>query len=329
MQQFPVSSSILSTPHLGAWVQQQWALAVTDCKLLRAGINHSYLITTDTDKYVLRIYSLGWRSATDIAEEIRLINTLAENGIPVSTPVTDAGGNYIHNIIAPEGERHAVLFTYARGNKIITYPDAMHTTIGRTMAQLHLYTESLSLKRTTYTPETLLVQSLPLLHAFMQPGSEELEYMHTMQGKLLDILHHADTSRLRSGAVHLDIWFDNLNMDGDNITLFDFDFCGNGWLCLDVAYYLMQLHFTEPDNAEFRRKTAAFLQGYEAIIPLTVEEKRLLPALGTALYFFYLGVQCQRFENYSSIFLSDTYLKRYIMMRVKRWADYCDANGLA
>lgn len=215
------------------------------------------------------------------------------------------------------------------GDKVITYPDAMHTTIGRTMAQLHLYTQGLSLQRTTYTPETLLVQSLPLLHAFMQPGSEELEYMHAVQGKLLDILHHADTSQLRSGAVHLDIWFDNLNIDGDNITLFDFDFCGNGWQCLDVAYYLMQLHFTEPDNTEFRRKMVAFLQGYESITSLTVEEKRLLPALGTALYFFYLGVQCQRFENYSSIFLSDTYLKRYITMRVKRWADYCDANGLA
>lgn len=87
MQHFLVSSSILSTPHLGTWVQQQWELAVTGCKLLRAGINHSYLITTEADKYVLRIYSLGWRSTTDITEEIRLINMLAENGVPVSRPM--------------------------------------------------------------------------------------------------------------------------------------------------------------------------------------------------------------------------------------------------
>ncbi|MEO6901714.1 MAG: phosphotransferase [Bacteroidia bacterium] len=45
---------------------------------------------------------------------------------------------------------------------------------------------------------------------------------------------------LRKDIVHLDIWFDNLNISNNKkIALFDFDFCGNGWLCLDIAYYIL------------------------------------------------------------------------------------------
>ena len=104
--------------------------------------------------------------------------------------------------------------------------------------------------------------------------------------------------------------------------VFDFDFCGNGWLCLDVAYYLMQLYVVEINEAEYRSKADAFLKGYESVCPLSAEETRLLPMLGACLYFFYLGVQCRRFDNFSNVFVSETYLKRYITHRVKRHFDF-------
>jgi len=124
----------------------------------------------------------------------------------------------------------------------------------------------------------------------------------------------------------MDIWFDNLNIDKDKeVTIFDFDFCGNGWLCCDIAYYILQINSTEKDENECRLKTEAFLNGYESITKISNEERRLLPALGVSLYFFYLGIQCQRFDNWSNTFLNETYLKRFINLLVKK---YFDKNNL-
>ena len=118
----------------------------------------------------------------------------------------------------------------------------------------------------------------------------------------------------------MDIWFDNMNITDDgNVTIFDFDFCGNGWLCNDIAYYILQLHSTEKDEAERELKKQSFLAGYESITPISAEEKRVLPMLGVALYFFYLGIQCQRYDNWSNVFLNEVYLKRFINLLVKKY----------
>jgi hypothetical protein len=47
--------------------------------------------------------------------------------------------------------------------------------------------------------------------------------------------------------------------------------------------------------------------------------------LGVSLYFFYLGIQCQRYENWSNSFLNEVYLKRFINLLVKR---YFEETGL-
>jgi Ser/Thr protein kinase RdoA (MazF antagonist) len=132
----------------------------------------------------------------------------------------------------------------------------------------------------------------------------------------------ADVSQLRSGPVHMDIWFDNMNItDAGEINIFDFDFCGNGWQCLDLAYYILQLHSTEKDETEREAKKTSFLSGYESVTKITDEEKRLLPMLGVSMYFFYLGIQSQRFDNWANVFLNETYLKRFINLLVKKYYD--------
>jgi Ser/Thr protein kinase RdoA (MazF antagonist) len=68
----------------------------------------------------------------------------------------------------------------------------------------------------------------------------------------------------------------------------------------------------------YELKLAHFLKGYESITPIPEAEKQLLPVAGISLYFFYLGVQCQRFENWTNTFLNETYLKRYITVVVKK-----------
>jgi Ser/Thr protein kinase RdoA (MazF antagonist) len=314
---------MLSAAHLAHYVGDAYGLQQpVSCAIIRAGVNDTYSVRYAGGRYVLRVYSFGWRTHTEIEEELRLLLALRDAGIRVSYPVADATGGYVQILDAPEGQRYAVLFSFAPGDKIHNFTPEQHYNAGMAIAQLHKVTEGFSLNRTNYTAATVLTEPMADIAAFFTKPCAELEFLDSTCKILLNEWAKADITQLRTGALHLDMWFDNMNVDETGQpTIFDFDFCGNGWLCADVAYYMLQLYYVERVDTECQIKLQAFLQGYESVTPLTTEEKRLLPMLGVSLYYFYLGVQCRRFHNWSNVFLSETYLKRFIIAIVKRYYD--------
>lgn len=316
---FPVISSILSPVSIALFVRENYALpADTSCRLLKTGINHSYRIDSAENSFVFRVYSFGWRTWEDIREELTLLQYLKENGVAVSYPIPDRNDAFIQQIHAPEGKRFAVLFSYAKGQKILNYSTDTHFEIGKMMAQMHRLTNNSVQSRITYTPEVLLDRSLERIGEFLPADSSEWQFLIETRPLLKKTLLDADKNLLRTGIVHLDIWFDNLNISGDNeVTLFDFDFCGNGWLCLDIAYYILQLHSTEKEASERNKKIEAFYSGYRTIEAISAEELKIVPTLGVCLYYFYLGIQCERFNNWSNTFLNEVYLKRFITVLIQ------------
>ncbi|GAB3519001.1 phosphotransferase enzyme family protein [Emticicia fontis] len=324
MNHFPVTTSTLSEPHLALFLQEKYGLSTnTTCRLLKAGINHAYLVSDGEKKSVFRIYSLNWRKEKEISEEIRLLNLLNENQIPVSYPIADTQGDYIQTLNAPEGERFGLMFSYAKGEKILNFSPEVHEKIGIIMAKFHRVTQDLYLDRVTYTPEELLIKSPQHFFGFLPDDAPEVEFIRYAQKHLLAQLKKVDETQVRKGVIHLDIWFDNMNiLNEEEITLFDFDFCGNGWQCYDIGYYILQIHSIEADENEYKLKAESFLKGYESVTAISAEEKRLLPMLAECIYLFYLGVQCRRFNNWSNTFINDVYLTRFINLRIKRWFDY-------
>jgi Ser/Thr protein kinase RdoA (MazF antagonist) len=328
MDHFPVTNSNLSATHLAQFLKQAYFPEIEDvsCRLLKAGINDTYLVTCPENKFVYRVYSFNWRSTGEITEELRLLRHLHQNGVSVSYPVQDKNGTDIHYFNAPEGVRPAVLFSYAPGEKIQNYSPETHYRVGTLMARMHASTLNFPLKRVTYSHKELLIDSLEQLKRFLAEDTEEMAFMKSTQAYLIREFQKADTSQLRTGAVHLDLWFDNINITKNSeVTLFDFDFCGNGWLCLDMAYYILQIHSTEKDEADRTLKIDSFMAGYESVLKVSEEEKRIIPMLGVSLYFFYLGIQSQRYENWSNVFFNDVYLKRFITLLLKK---YFDLHGL-
>ncbi|MDB5136608.1 MAG: aminoglycoside phosphotransferase [Mucilaginibacter sp.] len=159
--------------------------------------------------------------------------------MPVSFPLTDINKNYIQQFNAPEGKRFGVLFSFAKGEKLLNFPVSTHYKVGEIMAKMHLLTLGLKLERVTYTPEVVLVNSFEQVKKFISIETDEMAYMESAQKYLLGEFKKVNENKIRQGAVHLDIWFDNLSIDKDEVTIFDFDFCGNGWLCYDIAYYIL------------------------------------------------------------------------------------------
>lgn len=158
---------------------------------------------------------------------------------------------------------------------------------------MHEQTVDLNLERIEYNVQTLALLPYQYASRYFDESLDEMKFVKKAGEYLTSLFDQADQTQMRRGIVHLDLWYDNMNIqDDDTITLFDFDFCGNGWLVLDVAYFTLQLFNTEPDKKLY--------------------EQNLVPAVGLAIWLFYLGVQSRRFDNWSNIFLTENYLKHYI-----------------
>jgi len=320
---FPVTNSNLSASHLARYLEEHYPIGKNaSCRILKAGINDTYFVNTPSGKFIFRVYNFNWRTKKEIQEEIKFICHLAENNIPVSYPIKDIDGHYIQEFNAPEGKRYGVLFSFAEGEKLHNYDVDAHFKVGALMARFHQVAQDMVIDRVSYTITNLVVEPLEEIKNFLPEDTEEMAFLRSTQKYLIEQFKSVKTNEVRNGVVHLDIWFDNLSITQDNkITIFDFDFCGNGWLCIDMAYYILQLYFIERDENICRPKADAFLAGYESVTKIPGEERRILPMLGVSLYFFYLGVQSVRHHNWSNVFFNETYLKRFINMVLKRYFD--------
>lgn len=322
MNTFPVTDSTLSAKHLELFIRDKYGLSTgTNCRIFRTGINHSYIVTDQDQKFVFRIYSFEWRSEREISEEIRLLSLLKQHNISISYPILDEHQNYVQKIQAPEGLRYGVLFSYAHGKKVRNFSEETIYHIGLLMASIHKITAHVQLNRINYDARSLTTLPYQYAKQHFSPANEEMQFVKQAGDIITDVFADVKTDELRKGVVHLDMWYDNMHINEKDITIFDFDFCGNGWLLHDVAYFIMQLFHVEPDKQVYQSKADVFFAGYESVTKISEEEKKLLPYSGLSIWIFYLGVQSQRFDNWSNIFLSENYLKRYISM-VKEWLNY-------
>lgn len=320
---FPATSSTLSAQALCAFAIDSYGLDENaTCELVRTGINHTYLVKSGESKYALRIYSCNWRTRMEVEKEVKLLNLLKEQNISISYPILDKTGHFIQELNAPEGVRYAVLFSFADGDKIRVMDEQTCQHIGMMMARIHQASSGISLQRTNYNTDILLERSYTHIKEFFSEDMPEMKFLQDISQKIKISFAHADVQNIQSGVVHLDIWYDNMSVKSeDDITIFDFDFCGNGWLILDIAYFCKQLFHIEADKDVYEQKVKAFLNGYRAIRTINTDELKLIPHAGAALWIFYLGVQCRRFD-WSNVFLTENYLKILMVPRIKSWIEY-------
>lgn len=328
MTTFPVIASTLSETELGNFIKEKYQLSEDyNCKLFRTGVNHTYFISNNETKFVCRVYCYKWRTKIEIEQELELLNLLKKNSLSVSYPISDINENFIQEINAPEGIRYAVLFSFARGEKMRFMSNKTCYSIGSLMAKIHNVTENKKIDRVNYDPEILLKKSHNNLKTFFNEDLDEMKFLKEIGNKISKKFNECDFSENQNGIVHLDIWYDNLSVNNENeITIFDFDNCGNGLLILDVGYFCKQLFFIESDKKEYELKVQQFLNGYKKTRFLSENEIKLIPEVGASIFVFYLGLQAQRFD-WSNIFLTENYLKMFVE-RIRNWIEYYEQKEI-
>ena len=322
MKVFPVIASILSSKELGDFVKKKYALSENfSCELFRTGMNHTYFFSNSSEKYVIRVYSHNWRSKTEILEEIGLLQMLKENNLSVSYPIKDLSGNLIQEIKAPEGIRYIVLFSFAKGDKIRFMDQETCFHIGSLMGNIHKISLNKTIRRVDYNTNSLLELPYLYLNKFFSETLPEMKFIKNTSQDIIKSFQNTNSDMIRKGIVHMDIWYDNMSvLNKNDITMFDFDFCGNGWQILDIGYFCKQLFHIETDKGTYEQKMRHFLDGYKSVLTLSDEELQLIPNAGLSVFIFYLGVQAQRFD-WSNIFLTENYLKMYVG-KLQSWIDY-------
>lgn len=316
MDYFPAINSILSPEHLANYLMAQYGLSKhVQCSVIRQGVNHTYKVVDGTSQFALRVYCHNWRSKEEIQAELDLLNLLQKQQIGVSGPIGDKGGHYIQELPALEGNRYAVLFSFAQG-KSIRNPDlnVCHQ-LGVEMARMHQLTENKKARRKEYNAESLVQWAFDQVGHRVPLDAEPMQYFQRASHLITKEFEQADSGQLRLGIVHLDLWYDNMKITDDGqVTFFDFDNCGNSWLFVDLAYCLMLLFKNEPDRTQFELKKKTLIDGYESICGISDEENRLLPYGAAAIWLHYAGVQASRFDDFANPFFSEAFLQHWMKM---------------
>jgi homoserine kinase type II len=241
--------------------------------------NSNYSLKTSQGDFILTLYEKRVDPA-DLPWFLGLMEHLARRKITCPQPVRARDGEALRTLCG----RHAAITTFLPG----VWPRRVRVEhcgpLGRALAGLHLAGADYAPRRKnalgSHGWRPLLNRSRTRADE-VQPGlAAELD------AALTEILAVWPTV-LPEGHIHADLFPDNVFFLNDRLSgLIDFYFAATDYLAYDVAVCLNAWCF-EADFSFNVTKGRAMLRGYEAIRPLTGDERAALPVLcrGAAIRF--------------------------------------------
>jgi Ser/Thr protein kinase RdoA (MazF antagonist) len=286
---FPVTYSLVSSKAIEDELIPLYNLPRSSKALfIHQGINDTYLITTFEAKFILRIYRTNWKTIDDVSAELNLLLLLNDKGISVSYPLPDKSGKLIQKIDCPEGIRFAVIFSHAPGEGLSSLNSQNANLLGQYVGRLHKITEGLKLEGISreYTVTEILTSTKKVLQLTMTSTGEAFERVENIFYQLEKKLSSELLRDVRSGICHGDLHHENIFLETSSgkITLFDFDFCGHGYLIYDLGCFCRYERSSQDNKINF-------FDGYEKVRPLNQTEKEILPYFEVLMRIFHLGAR--------------------------------------
>jgi Ser/Thr protein kinase RdoA (MazF antagonist) len=306
-----VRRSILDGRWLAARVGEEFELGeIERCWFVALGVNDHYALDARAGSFVLRIYRRSWRTVPEIEFELDALAHLREYGVSVAAPVARRSGSRILTLELPEGRRYAVLFERARGAET-TASSALAGRYGEAAAALHLAAAGIS----TEVPGRLfdlpreLREGTAVLRSVLGNRPADLALALDLAERLAAAVEVLPAAELDHGFCHGDLNGGNASLDGDRLTLYDFDFCGMGFRAYDLAPFLRKadLHLGADAEAAVR----AFLDGYCGVRPLGAADREALPLLVAVRQLWVLEMQAGALDELGAAWwLEPAYLDR-------------------
>jgi Ser/Thr protein kinase RdoA (MazF antagonist) len=222
---------------------------------------------------VLRIYRPGGRSPVQIQSELAWMGALRQDSpalLPEVIP-TRAGATVLELVREPLERCYCVLFSCAPG----TEPDpvqlaAWFPRLGAITARLHRHARAWPVpawfERPRWDLETTLGDR-PHWGSWQASvtDAEERRQSRRLAGVVMKRLSEFGDGPGRFGLVHADLRLANLLVDGERITVIDFEDCGFSWYLYDLA---CALTFNE-GRLDVPELIDAWVSGYREVHPLS------------------------------------------------------------
>ncbi|WP_280152548.1 homoserine kinase [Piscinibacter sp. XHJ-5] len=234
--------------------------------------NTNYFADTTGGRYVLTLFER--LTFEQLPFYLHLMKHLAGRGIPVPDPQADESGEILHTL---KGKPASVV-NRLQGRHHLA-PDTAHCeSVGAMLARMHLAGRDFplvqpNLRGLAWWRETVPVVRPHLTAAQRELIDAELAFQEHVAGS-------AQYAELPRGAIHADLFRDNVMFEGDELTgFFDFYFAGVDSLLFDIAVCLNDWCIDLESGRLDEERANAFVAAYDAVRPLTGGELRLMPAL--------------------------------------------------
>lgn len=297
---FPVIHSILSGQALLERILSNYPIATPlSCRLYKRGLNDTYVVTTEREPYVLRVYRRGWRTRSEIDFELELLTFLHERNMPVAYPIARKQGGFIEFVEAPEGKRYIALFIYAAGQPVGNNLTARQSQrLGEVLAIVHNQMDDFRshFSRPALDSDYLLdtpLTTVKRLYSHRAAGIAYLEeQVENLKQQLIEL--QLGTKAPTYGVCMGDLHAGNAHFSElDEPTLFDFDQCGYGWRTFDIGKFL---HTAHRSNLSKQVQTQ-FLKGYENIRQLSRVEHISIPLFTKVAHIWLMGIRTSVVEE--------------------------------
>jgi Ser/Thr protein kinase RdoA (MazF antagonist) len=228
---------------------------------------------------VLRVYRPGGRSPAEVSSELAWMSALAQDiGSLVPAVIPTTAGNQVLEVTRepPLPPCYCVMFSCAPGREpadddLVTW----FPTLGEITARLHRHARSWSqpswFRRPRWDISTTLGHQPhwgPWQSSVTDP--EQIRQLERLAGVVMERLREFGDGPGRFGLVHADLRLANLLIDGDRITVIDFEDCGLSWYLYDLA---CALTFNE-GRADVNELIALWVDGYRQIESLSAVDEQ-------------------------------------------------------
>lgn len=246
-----------------------------ECTFFSRGLNDTYRVSVQDRQFALRFYRSRWRTREAVVGEVRALLHLAGKGVPVAAPVARSDGELVTDVNAPEGPRCAVLFDWVQGDEP-AYRNETHARLyGRLAAQLHIASDDLPSNsgRSPLDLNYLLERPLESLRPALKSRPQLAARFDAIVDRVRTRMENAKERLWDWGFCHGDLHFGNAHIDGEQLSLYDFDCCGPGWRVYDLATYRWAARIRQFEGGAWK----PFKEAYLEVRPAAADTLELVP----------------------------------------------------
>lgn len=278
--------------HAPTWVAEgirsRWATGSDAIvQMIVLSENATFRVTTSEGTIVVRLGRPGYAVDLDhLRSELLWVAALRDDiGAPTPAPVRGADGDLVQLITDDRGAQWtAVAFDFVAGTVLEEHSDVAGSfgRIGELTAHLHGHSRAWrrpdGFRRFAWHLEDLVGPRA-------RWGDWRGAALSADEAALLERAETAACSALQDagvtpaaphfGLIHADLRPSNVMLDGDRLTIIDFDDSGEGYYLYDFA---AALTFYE-HRPEAPQMAAAWLAGYEQVAPLSAKDREAAAAL--------------------------------------------------